>query len=67
MARVASITALALALPPAQRVALANRLIGGINDPDCALQLACLERLAGEILRNIARAAALKDGGGHEV
>ncbi len=62
MMRVEAITAAALALPDAQRVALANRLIGGIADRDCALQLSCLERRVGEVLRDMARAAALKEG-----
>jgi len=60
--RVEAITAAALALPQAQRVALANRLISGITDGACALQLACLERHAGEILRDLGRAAAIRDG-----
>lgn len=62
MMRVEAITAAALALPQAQRVALANRLIGGITEGACALQLSCLERHAGEILRDLARAAAIREG-----
>lgn len=62
MERVEVIAAAALALPEAQRVALANRLIGGVTDGACALQLSCLERHAGQILREMARAALLREG-----
>lgn len=62
MATVEVIAAAALALPEAQRVALANRLIAGVSEHGCALQLACLERHAGEVLRDLNRRAMLEGG-----